>query len=535
MPIAGASRVARILLAETGDLQPDPAIQAGLSQLRQELAALIAASDDGIGFAPPLDPTIDDLARPDFLAAWQDCNAAAAAAVGGAGPRQVAGRPANAAFIAAQDPKQDAAQLRDHPWLRDIAAPVAVGAALHGGRPVQLYLFAADGAAERGRYPRGPARPVRSREDLAGEAAVLADAPKPGFSGGRIVIGALLFVVALALLLGAGLWAASAAHDAVRQPSDALRAALAALPEAERRAEEALEAARGATPESRATLTAPSQKALNDARATLRQAQGEPRNLTVAWLLAMFALFFLLAVISWGVRSQILGFLVDERGRMSLARFQFVAWTLVVLGGYWTAALWNVGTALGAGLAGLPPPARTLPAMQADLWILLGIVTGSPLLSALILDTKATAAPSQPGAAGATAGGAPAAVPAIAAVVTGASPQAGAAPPPQVPPGAVGERGVLDVRTRPGNWSFLDLFLGEELNNRAAVDISRVQQFVFTLVLLVAFLALLAGTFAAARVGEPIARMPELDLSLVGLLGLSHAAYLAAKAIPKSA
>jgi hypothetical protein len=98
----------------------------------------------------------------------------------------------------------------------------------------------------------------------------------------------------------------------------------------------------------------------------------------------------------------------------------------------------------------------------------------------------------------------------------------------------VGEQGTLDIRTQPRTSSFLDLFTGEEVGNRAAVDISRVQQFVFTLIALFAYLGLLATMFMKVTPHMPILAMPEISPYVVGLLAVSHAAYLAAKSIPKN-
>ena len=160
------------------------------------------------------------------------------------------------------------------------------------------------------------------------------------------------------------------------------------------------------------------------------------------------------------------------------------------------------------------PGDAVMPQLQTDLWILLGIATGSPLISSLILSAKAgggTAEPAPPAEDG----------------------QAGGTAPAHVDPTAVSVKGVLDVRSRPGASSFLDLFVGEEVTNRASVDMSRVQQFVFTLVSVLAYVALLATAFSTIPPYKPLAALPSLSLYLVGLLAISHAGYLTAKALPK--
>ena len=76
MPVTDAGLRARILYAETRDLAEDK--PGDLKLIRDRLAELIAASDAGVGFARPLDPTMFDLGQKDLVAAWQECVAAPA-------------------------------------------------------------------------------------------------------------------------------------------------------------------------------------------------------------------------------------------------------------------------------------------------------------------------------------------------------------------------------------------------------------------------------------------------------------------------
>ena len=147
---------------------------------------------------------------------------------------------------------------------------------------------------------------------------------------------------------------------------------------------------------------------------------------------------------------------------------------------------------------------------NAELWTLLGItVLGSPLLSLLILDAKVTAADS------------------ASTLVAAAS----TTKPPQTSVEDTTNKGPLDARKRPEAWSFLDLFTGETTINRPTVDVSRLQQFVFTLITLLAF-----GALAYAMFDELPGRLdalPKLSSDLVALLGLSHLTYLGAKGLQK--
>ena len=115
-------------------------------------------------------------------------------------------------------------------------------------------------------------------------------------------------------------------------------------------------------------------------------------DLTLAGAVSFLAVVFLLVGTGIGLRGNPVGALVDDRGRMSLSRLQLACWTIVILGGYWTLSFWN----LGAGATGT----IHLPALQPDLWMLLGVVTASPLVSTMVLSGRRNASESTVDAAG---------------------------------------------------------------------------------------------------------------------------------------
>ncbi len=253
-----------------------------------------------------------------------------------------------------------------------------------------------------------------------------------------------------------------------------------------------------------ATRSAAALEAVKKTKAALDKAQ--PPSLLPAWALALAALSSLLAVIAYGLDRQPLGFLVDERGRMSLSRLQLVAWSVLILSGYWTVSAWNIGIA-HAGLAATGD--QVLPTMSRDLWLLLGIVFASPLASSLILKSKTEQGPAKQ---------------------DGQSDKPG---PTYVESQEVTNIGPVDARTTQRAWSFMDLFVGEYTGNRTAVDVSRLQQFIFTLLALIAYAVLLWQMLEVRKSSTMLPSMPDLQENAVALLGLSHAAYLAAKGIQK--
>ena len=80
--------------------------------------------------------------------------------------------------------------------------------------------------------------------------------------------------------------------------------------------------------------------------------------------------------------------------------------------------------------------------------------------------------------------------------------------------------------------SWADLYLGEEVANRNVVDISRLQKLVITILLIIAYI-----TWLWEKLGHGMPDgfvMPAPNDKFLWLLGLSHGAYLAYKATPKT-
>src|SRR5262245_40216968 len=187
------------------------------------------------------------------------------------------------------------------------------------------------------------------------------------------------------------------------------------------------------------------------------------------------------------------GILIDERNRISLSRFQWVMWLALILGGYFTAALWNIANGAGA------------PLIQQDLLVLLGLSSGSAVTSGLIVEAKKHAV---------------------------ATPDARVAA--DAPPKPTGARaasiGELDMNMAPREASWAELYLGEEAADRSTIDISRLQQMIITVLLGITYVVL--QWQALVKVKDGALAMPTFDdkSSFLWLLGLSHAAYIAYKA-----
>lgn len=219
-----------------------------------------------------------------------------------------------------------------------------------------------------------------------------------------------------------------------------------------------------------------------------------------AWTLTLLLMAAFVLVAGRAVTGFWFGALIDNRNCISLSRLQMILWTVLVLSAYLCASLYNVGLEQGDPLA---------IAIPAQVWILLGISTtslvGSPLIkgekrrkAAETKQTNATTAEYEK--------------------LHGVKPTAD---------------GVMMRKPDPSHACWGDVFQGEETGNGARLDLSKIQMFFFTVILVMAYGAAVAEMFYGAG-GAPISAFPGLDESATILLGISHAGYLAHKAVPHS-
>jgi hypothetical protein len=444
----GSGKCGPIVFAETRDLDSSAAAPSGLFQARVAMARMILETDYGEGFAPPGEPTIADLSSAALMQAWQDANAAVDQALRDR-QQSIPGQLAWArsiCFINEQDPRTVSALRQVCGWLTMAPDPFKFGPFVSRGNAAQAYLwvFPAQNLIAPGRYPRSD-----DSAPVAGPPRV----PAPSRSRGFWIASGGAFAILSLALFGCAYWVAETCRSAIQ----AYKPGVAA-----------------------------------------------PQDLTSQWLISTAILMVMLMLISYAIGGGAFSFLVDERNRTSLSRLQLSAWTILLIGGYWTLAFWDIRCGARGGTMG------PFPAMQYDLWLLLGIVNISAIASPLILQTKANAA----------------------------TPEVNTSPP-HVVASQVSEIGELDSRVNRSGASWIDLFIGEEVANRSNIDVSRLQQFIITLLLVAAYAYLLDGTVSGLEVGDPnkpysVVNMPSVGQTFLGLLAISHAGYLAAKALPKT-
>jgi hypothetical protein len=214
-------------------------------------------------------------------------------------------------------------------------------------------------------------------------------------------------------------------------------------------------------------------------------------HLKTPWVTVTAVLVILCAFAGYLVNGRIDGILIDDRNRISLSRFQWVMWVIIVGGGYFTIAIWDVANT------------GYLPKLDEQTLILLGIVSGSAVLSTALVNNKKA--------------------------------QANVPPAPAAPNDAPVQVGASDANATVAEASWADLFMGDDAATRYVVDISRLQKLIFTVILALTYLTWLWSIFSKDK---PIPlEMPPIgsDSNFNWLLGISHLAYQLGKATPKTA
>jgi hypothetical protein len=223
------------------------------------------------------------------------------------------------------------------------------------------------------------------------------------------------------------------------------------------------------------------------------------RSILVQLFLMTLGIAGLAIALGLGTKGRVTGIWIDERNRVSLARAQVTLWTIVALGGFAAIALYNVG------LAG--PVA--FPQIPSAIAAALVIAFASPMISALILNSKSFGSPD--------ASSAPAN--SLRIDVTGQ-----AADKPNDP---------LETRPIPSEASLADVFVGEHISDAGNVDLSRLQNVVLTVTLVLGYLAMLVGQLGSVTADTLLtgfSALPDPGAAFTSVLLVSHATYLGTKA-----
>jgi hypothetical protein len=193
------------------------------------------------------------------------------------------------------------------------------------------------------------------------------------------------------------------------------------------------------------------------------------------WAGSAAFIIFLAVLVGRITTSQWLGVAIDSRGRYSLSQLQLALWTVVILSlvaGIFFGRLWH----------GNNPLAFTIP---GEVLGLLGISIGSSVTAIAAKIQKNTSRP-----------------------------------------GNVAASGPVD----PFKPKLIQIFLLEEGTYAdQVVDITKFQNFIITIVLIVGYIVLAVNRIHHAGTAGKVTMLPTFSGTFLILLGISHAAYLAGK------
>lgn len=220
-------------------------------------------------------------------------------------------------------------------------------------------------------------------------------------------------------------------------------------------------------------------------------ALGKPAPVGVAtpfglWLCATAFLLAAFGLVGHLMNRRYLGFLITESNVMSASRTQWALWFLAIASTYLVLAVLQMARAA-------PPTVRLEQGLLLATMASSGSLVGAQALGA----RKRSGRPD------------PAKVAGLAMKEPGLRP-----------------RGLLWAYDDPKRARFTDVFDGDELDDGASVDATKVQMLLLTAVLVLVFLLQFFRSLDAATLPEALPDVPE---TLTALLGISQAGYLGSK------
>lgn len=260
-----------------------------------------------------------------------------------------------------------------------------------------------------------------------------------------------------------------------------------------------------------------------------------PRQSWFGVIALLLAFFLVLGVM---ICQRPLGILITEQNVMSLARFQTVLWTLIVISAFFVIAIARIKNGVVADEDGVELSDPLNITLGKQLLGLLGISAAGLIGSPLIAATKKTKPPTDPNAADTSAEAmartrnVPDSV--MPSAAKGAAPGAALNPQPIATAIKTNATGVLFKNPTIQDANFSDIFEGNEIGNCAHIDLGKVQMFFFTVMVALAYLAAVWDVLSEGAIYGANFTFPGLSDGMVALLGISNASYLAAKGVNHS-
>ncbi len=234
-------------------------------------------------------------------------------------------------------------------------------------------------------------------------------------------------------------------------------------------------------------------------------------RIQLMWIVFIIGIALFVMVAAHGMTGRFwFGWAINEQYRMSLSRVQMFLWTSTVLASFLVSVIANIrsGHLETAVAVGIPE----------ELWLAMGISTSSLVASPLIVSRNKKKQTNESDAEKTV-------------LSLGLYTEETLTVDRQN--AIVGHfEGQVFRNSSPGAANLSDLFRGEATGNASILDFTRVQNLVFTLVLVVAYAANINSVLVSSIetiASEQIMSLPGIDNAFVVLLGISHAGYLVAK------
>jgi hypothetical protein len=227
---------------------------------------------------------------------------------------------------------------------------------------------------------------------------------------------------------------------------------------------------------------------------------GAVRGYALAFTLSGILLWFL--ALGQSITGKFWGVALSGRNTYSLSRLQMAGWTWLVLSALAAAAICNLW-----GIGGTEIEKSLDITIDENLLLVMGIAFGSGVAAPGVLSLKAQGPDATDDE------------------MQGAQQRMGDA--------AIQSQGRIIARTNRQDAVLSDFVKGDEVSNAGLVDLSKVQQLLITILLWASFAALTFREFVGST--GAITALPHLGERMVWFLGLSHAGYIAYKAVPKPA
>lgn len=214
------------------------------------------------------------------------------------------------------------------------------------------------------------------------------------------------------------------------------------------------------------------------------------------YLAVMGSMIAIIITLGFGISGRWDGILVTDRNLISLSRFQMIVWTVIILGAYLTAVIGRIKTKDYENAMSI--------SLDKTLWGLLGISTASLIGTPMLQTSKMQETPNQ------------------AAVISTAEKNNET-----VAAVSGNAQGVLYANTSIQDAAFSDMFEGDEVGNTSYIDPAKLQMFFFTVITALSYSMELYQWISHHSYRTQ--NFPLVSSSLIAILGISHAGYLANK------